>query len=314
MGYGVVCAPATREARVLLPGSCPATRGLLGRRRCYASRVAGGPGIARLQKSACCGPALLDYLARLGVMLCVPGPHTPPVKPSAIITPETGLLPKLRLTSWTSAGHGRGAGIRPISIPLDSMGLDPAIHACAPSSARPPSMRRPSPRMAKQNPHLRPAASGGWRRRRARPRRPGRPLASAPGGRRRGRSVPHQVLLDDRGVGLDAEPGLLGHGGVAIDDRDRSLRQGTADLRRLDAVLHDEGVRHAREEVQGRGDVDVGREVVVDDRQPRCAASAAICIAWVRPQRVRSTWTTSMRPKSITSADGLRSSTWSRST
>ena len=85
-----------------------------------------------MQKSACCGPVLLDYLARLGVMLCVPGPHTPPVKPSAIITPETGLLPKLRLTSWTSAGHGRGAGIRPISIPLDSMGLDPAIHACAP--------------------------------------------------------------------------------------------------------------------------------------------------------------------------------------
>ena len=91
-----MCAPATRELRVLLPGSCPATRGLLGRRRYYASRVACGRGIARLQKSACCRPALLDYLARLGVMLCVPGPHTPPVKPSAIITPETGLLPKLR--------------------------------------------------------------------------------------------------------------------------------------------------------------------------------------------------------------------------
>ena len=34
----------------------------------------------------------------------------------------------------------------------------------------------------------------------------------------------HEVFFDHPGVGLDAEAGLLGHAGVALDDRDRVLR------------------------------------------------------------------------------------------
>src|SRR5262249_15049256 len=80
------------------------------------------------------------------------------------------------------------------------------------------------------------------------------------------RSVAHEVLLDDLHVRLDAEAWLLGDAHAAVDELDRVARERPADLRRLDAVLQDQGVGHSGQEVQRGCGIDVGGEIVVRDR------------------------------------------------
>ena len=67
-------------------------------------------------------------------------------------------------------------------------------------------------------------------------------------------------------LGSTPRPGSSGTRHAAVLELERVLRQRPADLRGLDAVFEHQRVRHRRQEVQrGRG-VDVGREVVVGDR------------------------------------------------